>query len=142
MRKEVLIAIIIGFTLGLIITFGVWQANKALKETAPKKEAPPQITEEQLPTPTPQPLLVITSPEDNSISNKEKIDVSGKTFPQATVVIIYEEGEKIVEADGGGNFSAEINLVGGANEITISAFDKDGNEMSKTLNVVYSTAEI
>lgn len=144
MRKEVLIAIVIGFALGLIITYGVWTANKALKETAPKKEAPAQKTEEQLPTPTstPQDLLIITSPEDNFLSNKEKIDVSGKTFPQATVVILYEEGEKIIEADEEGNFQSEITLVGGTNEITISTYDKDGNEVSKTLTVVYSTAEI
>jgi len=145
MRKEVFIAIAIGFFLGLVITFGIWTANKALKETAPKKEEtilPKQTTEEQLPTPTPQTLLVITSPEDNSVSNKEKIEVSGKTTPGATVVILYEEGEKIIEANEGGIFSSEITLVGGSNEITVSTYDDQGNEISKTLTVVYSTAEI
>lgn len=142
MRKEVLIAIIIGFALGLVITFGIWTANKALKETAPKKEAPEEFVEEQIPTPTPTQLLVITSPEDNSISNKEKIEVSGKTFPQAVVVVLYEEGEKIIETDEEGNFNTEIALVGGANEITVTAYDKDGNEVSKSLTVVYSTAEL
>lgn len=142
MRKEVLMAIIIGFALGLLITFGIWTANKALKETAPKKEAPPQVIEEQLPTPTPQALLVITSPEDNSISNKGKIEVSGKTFPKTVVVVLYEDGEKILDADEEGNFSTEITLIGGSNEIEVSAYDKEENEVSKTLTVVYSTAEL
>jgi uncharacterized protein YjiK len=147
MKREVVLAIIIGFSLGLIITFGVWRANKALKETAPKQQLPlSQEKQPELPpsTPTPQTILdlEITSPEDNFLSNKEKIDVSGKTFPKATVVILYEEGEKIIESDEEGKFTSEITLVGGANEITISAYDKEGNEISKTLNVVYSTAEI
>jgi len=142
MRKEVFIAITIGFALGLVITFGIWTASKALKETAPKKEVPPQITEEQLPTPTPQALLVITSPEDNSISNKEKIEVSGKTSAGTTVVVLYEEGEKIIEANSEGNFTTEITLIEGSNEITVSAYNKEGNEVSKTLSVVYSTAEL
>jgi len=143
MRKEVLVAITIGFILGLVITFGIWTGNKTLRETISKKEVPsPQVTEEKLPTPTPQNLLVITSPEDNSLSNKEKISVSGKTLGGATVVVLYEEGEKIIEADEQGNFDTEITLVGGANEITIYTYDENGNEVSKTLNVVYSTAEI
>jgi len=149
MKKEVLIAIIIGFGLGLVITFGVWQINKSLKEVAPKQELPSsqvqQTQEEKIPSPTPsatQLSLIITSPEDNSIINKEKVNISGKTSSEATVVIIYEEGEKIIETDENGNFTSEITLVGGANEITVSAYDKEGNEATKTLNLVYSTAEI
>lgn len=143
MKKEVLVAIIIGFGLGLVITFGIWTANKALKETGPKKEATPeQATEETIPTPTPTHIIVINSPEDNSISNKEKIEITGKTTPTATVAILYEGGEKIIEADSEGGFSVEISLIGGSNEITIVAYDPEGNEASKTLTVVYSTAEI
>jgi hypothetical protein len=47
-----------------------------------------------------------------------------------------------MEADENGNFSVEITLVGGGNEISISAFDTEGNEVNKSLNLVYSTAEI
>jgi len=148
MKKEVLIAIVIGFGLGLVITFGAWQVNKSLKEIAPKQELSPSQTqqetqEEKTPSPTPAQLsLTITSPEDNSIINKEKVSISGKTSSKATVVIIYEEGEKIIETDENGDFTSEITLVGGANEVTVSAYDKEGNEATKTLNLVYSTAEI
>lgn len=141
MRKEVLIAIIIGFGLGLVITFGVWTANQALKKAAP----PSAPTEEVVTTPTPAPeefSLIINSPEDESISKEEKIEVTGKTAPEATVVILYQEGEKIIQADSQGNFSSEITLVGGPNQIEITAYDESGNEVSKTLTVVYSTAEI
>lgn len=145
MKKEVLIAIIIGFALGLVITFGVWTANRAIKETAPQKETPEfkiEVVEEPTLTPTPELSLTIISPEDNLIYDKEKIPVEGKTAPQAIVVILYQEGEKILEADEKGNFSTEIILAGGANEIEISAHDQKGNEVKQILTVVYSTAEI
>jgi hypothetical protein len=147
MKKEVLLAIIIGFGLGLIITFSVWQANKALKEMALKQQQIPSQVQEEEKTPSPTPSasqlsLVITSPEDNSIINKEKVSIVGKTSSGATIIIAYEEGEKIIEADENGNFSTEITLVGGANEITVSAYDEQGNEVTKILNLVYSTAEI
>lgn len=142
MRKEVLIAIIIGFVLGLVITFGVWTANKAMKEGPTTAQLP----EETQQTPTPSPTLgidlEISSPTDNAVSDKEKVDVAGKTSPAATVVILFQEGEKIIEADNNGNFSTEITLVGGNNEITISSIDSQGKEITKTISVVFSTAEI
>ena len=144
MKKEILIAIIIGFVLGLVITFGIWTANKSLKEGATQQEIAEEKESEITPTPTQQEKLplTITSPENNALVNQEKLEIVGKTSPKAVVAISYEEGEKIMEADENGNFSVEITLVGGGNEISISAFDTEGNEVNKSLNLVYSTAEI
>lgn len=141
MKKEVLIAIIIGFAIGLVIAFGIWMANKSLKQITPEKEtSSPQINQ-TTPTP-PARTLTIDNPTEDFISNQEKITVSGKATPEASVVIIFQEGEKIITADSEGVFSAEITLMGGANEIKISAFDTEGEETSKIINGVYSTAEI
>jgi len=142
-KKEVIIAIVIGFALGLVITFGIWTANQALKQQPQLEKPTPTEKTATTPTPAPEELsLAIISPKDNSISSGEKIEVSGKTAPEATVIILYQEGEKIIQADEEGNFSSEITLVGGANEIKITAYDQNGNEVSKTVNVVYSTVEI
>jgi len=140
MRKEVLIAIIIGFGLGLVITFGIWTANKALKEIGPTTAPIEEV--EVTPTPTPTLELVITSPENNTISEEEIIEVSGQTIPNAIIAITYPEGEKLFEADEDGSFSTEISLIGGDNLIEISAFNDEGDEATKTLTVVFSTAEI
>jgi len=70
------------------------------------------------------------------------VEISAKTSPQATVAILYEEGEAVIEADEQGEFSEEITLSGGANEIMIKVFSEDGQEASQTLNLVFSTAEI
>ena len=145
MRKEVLIAIIIGFVLGLVITFGIWTANKAIKEAPSKEEITGEQAQKEItvtPSPTGLEPTLVLSPEDNSLSDKEKIDISGKTTPEATVVILFPEGEKIIEADKEGNFSTEITLMGGSNEIKVSSFDEEGREISKSITIVYSTAEI
>lgn len=141
MKKEVLIAIIIGFSVGLVIAFGLWTANKSLKQVTPKNEALKFQTDQTTPTPIAQ-SLTINSPTEDFISNQEKINVTGKATPEATVVIVYQEGEKILTADPQGLFSVEITLLGGANEIKISSFEQDGNENSVIINGVYSTAEI
>ena len=146
MKKEILIAIIIGFVLGLVITFGIWTANKSLKEGTTSNQQT-GVTENGNITPAPTQAeeklpLTIISPENNALLNQEKLEIVGKTSPKVVVAISYEEGEKIIEADEEGNFTLEITLVGGSNEINISAFDSQGNEASKTLNIVFSTAEI
>ncbi|HUW21720.1 MAG TPA: hypothetical protein VMW41_03535 [Candidatus Bathyarchaeia archaeon] len=144
MRKEVIIAIVLGFGLGLIITFGIWSANRSLQE----KPIPTVIlvatpTPQNTPTPTPPALtLEISYPEENSIIKEEEINLRGTTLPEAIVVIFYEDGERILEANQDGNFETTITLNGGANEIIVKAFDQKGNEVEKTINVVYSTAEI
>ncbi len=150
MTKEALIAIFVGFALGLIVTFGIWQANKTLtatkKQTIQEESLAPEegkTTPEKEPSPTPSSFsLIISKPEDESIANKTPITVSGITEPNTQIVIIGEKEEKITEADESGIFTSEISLVSGVNEITITAFSEKGDEVSKTLNVVYSTLEI
>ncbi len=145
MRKEVLVAIIIGFGLGLVITFGIWTANKALKDTSTDSVETPAPLEEEIETaliPTPALELLITSPENNTISEKQTIEIVGQAAVKAIISIIYPDGEKLLEADDDGNFSTEISLVGGDNQIKISAFSSEGDEASKTLTIVYSTAKI
>jgi hypothetical protein len=145
MKKEVIIAIVLGFALGLVITFGIWTANRAIQEKA-KTPTPPTnapTPQEETPTPTtPELPLTISEPADNTISSKEKITLSGSTSPEAIVVIFDEENEKIIEADKEGQFESEITLTGGPNRITIKAFDDSGNEAEASLNIIYSTAKI
>ena len=143
MRKEVLIAIIIGFSLGLVITFGIWTANKAIKQTAPNQQEESTQAEQPTQIPTPASIgLQILSPEDNSLVNQEKIIISGKASLAGTIIILYENGEKIIDSDSSGNFSAEIILISGENEIIVTAYDEAGNEISKSITIIYSTAQI
>ena len=143
MKKEVLIAIVIGFGLGLVITFGIWSANKAMKEGSSEVTPTPAVINTQ-PTPTPEPItdLKIIHPPNNFLSDKEAIELEGQTHPKSIVVIIYPEGEKILQSDDSGDFATEIDLAGGVNEIKVMAFDNSGNEFEQKVEVVYSTAEI
>lgn len=142
MRKEVVIAIILGFALGLVITFGIWKANKALRKEEVVEEPVVVATVTPEPTPMPEFALEIFSPEDEGISSEDKVTITGKTLPDSVVAVIYEKGEEIVETDSVGNFEVEVTLVSGTNEIKIVAFGPEGEEVSKDLNIVYSTAEI
>ena len=147
MRKEVVIAIVLGFGLGLVITFGIWTANRAIQEEpAPAPTETEEISPtpaEETPTPVPTTLeLEILEPENNSISTKNEIELNGTSIPGAVVVVFYEEGEKIIQADQDGQFMTTIPLIGGANQIKVKTFDEMGNEAEETLEIIFSTAKI
>lgn len=149
MKKEVFLAIFIGFILGLIITFGIWTANKSLQKIANNPNG--VVADASIPsTPTPSPLpvennsvaLTLTSPEDEFLTNANTLKVTGKTTPQAIVAVLYETGEILTQSDSNGLFSADISLEGGYNVITVTASDQNGNASSQTLTVTYTTSKI
>lgn len=146
MRKEVIFAIVLGFALGLIITLGIWQANKAIKEqqtqTTNEESALPAQSDTQTTNKVVPFSLTIVKPEDESLSAVATTTVSGTTEPGAQVVVMGEKSEEIIEADGNGVFSTELGLVNGTNEITVTAYSNSGDEVTKSILVVYSTSEI
>lgn len=137
MRKEVLVAILIGVILGALVAFGIWRANLAL---LPKKEA---VKTEQQPQPSPAEVpastLILTQPEDNAILSQDKAMIKGATIPGATVLILTNLDELVTQADKNGAFEQEVQLEGGPNEITVISYDEAGNETAQTLTLVYST---
>ncbi len=149
MRREVILAIAIGFAIGLLIAAGLLLGRKTIREKIkilPKQQtiASPAPSE-----PSPSPIspiapitLTILSPEDESIIGENKVTLKGQTEPEAIISVIYEEGEALGEADKDGNFDFEIPLIGGANKITITAYNPEGEEKSETITAVYTTAEI
>lgn len=151
MKKEVFLAITIGFILGLIITFGIYTANKSLKNL------PKQSSESLSPTPglaagpttTPLPTLkpgefslTLSEPADEALITQTSVTLKGKTAANAVVSVLSETGQAQAVADANGDFSLTVNLEGGYNRITATAYDSDGKSASQTIMVTYTTAQI
>ncbi len=143
MKKEVILAIAIGFALGLVITFGIWTANKSLKNLPSSQPTPTPVTVAGEPTTTASPnqaiSLTLSSPADEALVNASKVTVSGQTTANAVVTILAENGQQIISADASGDFSAEVSLVAGYNVIRVVASDKDGNMVEQSVTITYST---
>ena len=73
MRKEIVIAICVGFVIGLIITFGIYTANRALKQKS-QPAAELSKTEVSSSSPAaPRLILEISEPEINLVVKKTKL---------------------------------------------------------------------
>lgn len=143
MRKEVIIAVLAGFLLGLVITFGVYTANKAIKKQKTEDQANvPTAETEPSPLPSPTPSLEISQPEDNLVVKEDELTLAGQNEPRTPVAILAEGYEDLLYTDSEGLFSTTVPLVGGANEIKLVSLPKNGQKQEKTITVVYTEAEI
>lgn len=135
MRREVLIAIVLGVGLGLAVAFGIWRANLAL---APRNAAQ---TENPLPTPGIEAFseLVLTQPETNTVVTKDSVELKGATNPGSTVAILTGSEEYVLQVDEEGSFEQEVDLAAGPNEVIVTSYDAAGNESLEKLIVVYTT---
>ncbi|MFC1504424.1 FecR domain-containing protein [Spirochaetota bacterium] len=89
--------------------------------------------------------LELTSPKTDLITDKDTLDVAGKTEKNAKVVILLNE-KKVTEmtADSRGNFIAQVDLSEHLNKIpvTITVIAQKGQSTVKAVRVVEYTVEV
>jgi hypothetical protein len=123
MKKEVLIAIFVGLSMGMIITFGVYRVKSSINET-PAVNLEEELSEENVPaTPT---LLALHSPEDGTVQTEKELTVTGTTIPNSFVVLFINDTDLISNTDESGNFSFKIELEDGANIIRVHVLNESG----------------
>ncbi len=141
MRKEVLIAVLVGIMLGLFVTYGIYTANKAIIDERLDNPTPQTTT---IPTPstspTPEMILTIIRPENNLVFQSPEVNIEGNANPNSVIAITTEDDELFTESDNQGKFSLRINLIKGANTIRVQATDSQKLSAMKTINLIYSTA--
>lgn len=139
MKKEVVLAIVLGIIFGLVITFGIYTANKALRD---RQQNSTENAQDEQTTDTATQVTQIIAPEDGAIIAQDTVRLTGTTFPNADVIILVGEDSYATTSDGTGNFSAELELIGGSNVITTVITNPEGRQERDERIVVYSTADL
>lgn len=142
MRKEVVVAVSIGLILGLIITYGFYQARSTVETIGrvaqdDTLQSPPAASDAQLES---LGTLTLASPEDESVTDNQQVTIAGTTTAGSLVVIFIGEKPTVTTADDSGSFSITTELSNGGNVITVHAVDEDGR-VSKQERVVVLTTE-
>lgn len=143
MNKDTVVASVIGFGLGLIAAVALWIVPKILPSITTSKTSQDQVLSETVAQNSPEPeigeSLQITSPVDGEISKESKIKIQGKA-PLDTLVLVTSASENLNSAIGSsGNFSVDLNLKEGANEIAVINISHGKQESQRIL--VYFTKE-
>lgn len=134
MKKEAIIAVLVGLSLGLFITYGVYKARTSVSRESRSTD----LTLSSLSDQTPSGELVVNTPSNESIQNENTTTVSGTTMANSFVVVFVGEEETITAADASGNFSVEVELEDGSNVITVMVINEDGQTFSVEKIVIVS----
>lgn len=83
------------------------------------------------------PAIVVSSPKDNAIVNRDVVTLVGKTQARSTLVARNESNGASIAGEAGsdGSFELVLALTGGSNAITIAATDPAGNLGESVLTV-------
>lgn len=136
MRKEVIWAILAGITFGLVIAFGLWRINLAIKSSSQK----PQITSSPKPSSDPEFRITLDKPLNNDVVTQSPIVISGITKAKSWLVISSETKDYLVQANETGVFEESIDVVAGINQIILTALDTAGTQSNIGITVIHSPA--
>lgn len=139
MKFEKLILSFFAILGGLIVAgvgFFIYQSTKTIPPSQVKTIS---ITQ---PTPTSTPvLLALESPADESVTDNKIVTVSGKTDPNATIIISTDSNDQVITPASTGDFTTTITIDSDENVIHVLAINKDGEETEKVITVTYSTQD-
>lgn len=138
MKQERVILSFVAVLIGLLaagLAFYFYQSTKTVS-------TPNQITlNAPTPTPTPKPTVYISlsNPEDESIVSSKTLTVSGKTNPDATVIIYTDSTQQVIQPSTQGDFSTTITIGDGENLIKMTSILPSGETIMVQRTVTYST---
>lgn len=137
MTKEKIILSFVAVLVGLLVASGAFYFYQQTKVISPDK----QLTVLTKPSPTPKPsvVLVVDEPTDEKIYDTKIVKLSGKTEPDAIIVILTENNEEVLNPSKTGDFSTTVSLDTGANVIQITAVAKNGDTNTIERTVSYTS---
>lgn len=117
--------------LGFIYYLAHYKAeNKIVVNPLPQTKNPVSLT------------LILSNPDDNSLTFTPDLLLSGKTSPQAVIILSSNDEDQVLEPSQGGDFSATLKLESGINQVLVKVFDSQGNSKTEERTVYYSTEKI
>lgn len=143
MNRDTLLASLIGFGIGLLIT-GILLVGPNLVKGFPQIRLPrlalnnSQQTPKTSTTPTPQPTtFAILSPTADSVASSSDLPVSG-TAPVGSIVVVAganDEDVHVVKEDG--KFAGKITLTEGKNDVVVTSYVQ-GKATAQAITVFYT----
>lgn len=149
MNKDALLATLIGFGIGLLITgaflFGpnIVRTLPSLSFTLPRfnrGSSKPQVS----PIPSPEARvtgLTVTVPVQEALISDENLLVSGTAPAGTPIVIAGVQNETVLTASSDNAFAGKLSLIEGKNDIVVTAYIDQKEEISR-VTVYYTPQEL
>lgn len=126
MKKEVLIAVLIGLSMGLIITYGIYRVQSSLNQPPVTDVAEVTNKNEATDSADTATVLSVHNPSPGTIQTETTTTVTGTTHANVHVVLFVNEEDYIIVSDDSGNFTFDIELDRGTNVLSTHVIDDLG----------------
>ena len=136
MRKDVIMAILSGFIVGIVVAIAVLKLPAFIKNI-PSTSSSPTPTIFPTPETSGRTELSILEPSDNAIVTNKTIKVTGKATDSTPLAVFSGLGATMVKISDDGTFSAEIDVSEGTDTITVVKLAQDALE-SKSVRVYFT----
>lgn len=140
MKKEKIILSISALIIGILVAVTVFFLYQSTKKIKPEEIKTITINDPS-PTPSSGLFLTIDRPGDEEVVDQRTLTISGKTIPDAKIVILTQSNEEAAVPTKDGNFSTDILLDQNENIIEISSIAPNGEIVKVKRVVIYSTED-
>jgi hypothetical protein len=140
MKQERVILSFVMVLIGLLVAGALFYFYQSTKTVSPSTTT---IVKNITPTPTPtaKVYLSLSQPSDEEVVNNKTLSINGKTNPNATVIIITNADQQIIQPSTQGDFSTTITLDNEQNLIEIRSILPTGETIVVHKTVTYSTEQ-
>lgn len=140
MKTEKVVISFFAVTIGIIVSalaFYLYQTTKVVPVKQTKTTSISLAPNEK--DKTQSFFLTLDNPKEETVSTVKTVTVSGKTSPSATIVILTEYNDQVMQPAKNGNFSTTVNIDDLENYIEILAIAPNGDEIKELRTVTYSS---
>lgn len=138
MKTEKILFSFIAVLIGILITGVIFYFYQSTKNLSTSQQKTVSIIK---PSPTPKAtiFLNIDHPKDEDVTDKKTVVVSGKTIPEAVLLISTESTDSVVTPSSNGSFTTTITIGDDQNKLEITAIAPNGEEVKITRTITFST---
>lgn len=139
MKNEKIVLAFFAIVVGIVfsgIVFYLYQSTRTIPANVVKT-----VIKKPTPTPISSFFLTLSEPINESVVDNRAVKVSGKTTPDATIVILSENSQEVVKPSKVGDFSTKITIGDESNLIRVTAFSEKGESKSVDRLVTFSTED-
>ena len=138
MKTEKIVISFIAIFIGIVVAGIAFYLYQSTKVVPPSQTKTVSITP---PSPTPKATIYLTlaSPEEGEVFDKKVITVSGKTVPDSLVILSTDVSDQVVSPSSVGDFSSTVTIGENGNALTVTAIAPNGEQITQTRTVTFST---
>lgn len=146
MKKESIVAILIGFGLGLTAALAILVLPQKVTNltlnipfVTQRDKVPVRVDQDSsVPTITPTlEGLAISEPEDRLITQKNSISIRGTAAPNTIVVLLTTNNTDATTTDNDGKYEFKVELLEGRNDLQIAVYPEGKDPQTKSIRVYH-----